>query len=537
MPAPLPGTSGYTYAVELSADEALAGGRHEGDVRSAARVLRRELPRFPGGRHRPGRLLRSQGSAVDRERQRPRRACAGDRRRPRHPRCGRIGYCPPAPSSWRRLASPRASSSARRRCISRVRASGAFPSRTSRRTTRTGPSARRSSVANSPGGGAPGLTPGADSFANRPGGRPGQTRSAAGEVENPCLEGGSIIECQNQTLGETIAVAGTPFTLTYRSNRATGPAGSRTIRIPVTTQQVPDGLKRIDVDIAVAGQETRRSFAPGSWTRHHVRVGWTRSVRAGSDRRAGHRCRRHLRLSGGLLRSRGLSPELRDADRARPSSRIARVARSASSRSCPTPSTRAGAGRRRLPAGTSTSTIATIRSPRRSISAPASSGPQRRSATLSARSRAAARRRWTASTCTPTRHSSKPPLRSLAVAASGEVFVVDRRGILVKNARRPRASRHDVRRQPGRSAAGLGDRPRRRRLRSCAQPRGMPRKRSVFQHRDSLSPPDGHEQRARHGSDFPAVQPASVAHQRLGHVASGRGQWVLPHRSIDSARP
>ena len=49
MPAPLPPTSGYTYAVELSVDEAVEAGAEEVRFTRARLQLRRELPRVPGG--------------------------------------------------------------------------------------------------------------------------------------------------------------------------------------------------------------------------------------------------------------------------------------------------------------------------------------------------------------------------------------------------------------------------------------------------------------------------------------------------------
>ena len=41
-------------------------------------------------------------------------------------------------------------------------------------------------------------------------------------VEDPCLAAGSIIACENQSLGEALAVAGTPFSLHYQSDRTSG---------------------------------------------------------------------------------------------------------------------------------------------------------------------------------------------------------------------------------------------------------------------------------------------------------------------------
>jgi RHS repeat-associated protein len=49
------------------------------------------------------------------------------------------------------------------------------------------------------------------------------------EVEDPCLQAGSIIGCENQSLGEVVPVAGTPYQLHYQSDRTPGnPSASST---------------------------------------------------------------------------------------------------------------------------------------------------------------------------------------------------------------------------------------------------------------------------------------------------------------------
>jgi hypothetical protein len=48
-------------------------------------------------------------------------------------------------------------------------------------------------------------------------------------VEDPCLSSGSIIGCENQSLGEAIAIAGTPFPLYYQSSRMAGTTGANTV--------------------------------------------------------------------------------------------------------------------------------------------------------------------------------------------------------------------------------------------------------------------------------------------------------------------
>jgi RHS repeat-associated protein len=71
--------------------------------------------------------------------------------------------------------------------------------------------------------------------------------------EDDCESSGSIIECGNQVLRETIPLAGMPFTLNYSSAR--GPARGRTLVIHATGAAVPTSLKRVALDIRIAGRQ------------------------------------------------------------------------------------------------------------------------------------------------------------------------------------------------------------------------------------------------------------------------------------------
>lgn len=91
------------------------------------------------------------------------------------------------------------------------------------------------------------------------------------QAHKSCESGGSIIECENQTLGERLPIAGTSMTLNYRSSRQPGRTAARTANIPLTTGAISPSLKRVDLEILVAGQRTRQRFEPGadrsaSWT-------------------------------------------------------------------------------------------------------------------------------------------------------------------------------------------------------------------------------------------------------------------------------
>jgi RHS repeat-associated protein len=79
--------------------------------------------------------------------------------------------------------------------------------------------------------------------------------------ENTCTQDGSIIECQNQTLGERVPITGTPFSLNYRSDRVPGRRDGRTLTIPVTGTNIPASVRAIEVEVDVAGQRISQSFA------------------------------------------------------------------------------------------------------------------------------------------------------------------------------------------------------------------------------------------------------------------------------------
>ncbi|HJQ36232.1 MAG TPA: Ig-like domain-containing protein [Thermoanaerobaculia bacterium] len=82
--------------------------------------------------------------------------------------------------------------------------------------------------------------------------------------DNCCKIGGSIIETENQTLGEVLPVTGTPLSLHYASDRVPGRVASRTMDIRVTESQMPASALRAEVEISVAGRITRQTFSAAS---------------------------------------------------------------------------------------------------------------------------------------------------------------------------------------------------------------------------------------------------------------------------------
>jgi len=72
----------------------------------------------------------------------------------------------------------------------------------------------------------------------------------------------SSIEIQNQILSVVVKPTGIPFSLHYKSDRVPSRLAAYTIDIPITGKTLPKALKRIDLDLQIAGQHIRKSFAP-----------------------------------------------------------------------------------------------------------------------------------------------------------------------------------------------------------------------------------------------------------------------------------
>jgi RHS repeat-associated protein len=90
-------------------------------------------------------------------------------------------------------------------------------------------------------------------------------------LPNSCHIPGSIIECENQILAEELPVAGTPFALRYQSDRA--PGRTPTINIPLVGPDGPGSFTSVGVTIGVAGvtynQVVTAPFTPNqvlTWT-------------------------------------------------------------------------------------------------------------------------------------------------------------------------------------------------------------------------------------------------------------------------------
>jgi RHS repeat-associated protein len=105
---------------------------------------------------------------------------------------------------------------------------------------------------------------------NLPKGRPANNQppssigyTANKSTGNPCSTFGSIIDCHNQVLGESVPVVGTPWRLHYSSERQQGRRiAANTLIIPLTDANPPALVSRIGLRISLAGRSWFSCYAP-----------------------------------------------------------------------------------------------------------------------------------------------------------------------------------------------------------------------------------------------------------------------------------
>jgi len=80
--------------------------------------------------------------------------------------------------------------------------------------------------------------------------------------QSPCqtLKSGSVIECQNQVLGENLGLTGVRFGLHYNSDRVPGRIAARTLEIPLSGSSIPASLKRIRLEVEIAGKQFEQEY-------------------------------------------------------------------------------------------------------------------------------------------------------------------------------------------------------------------------------------------------------------------------------------
>ncbi|WP_367156177.1 PKD domain-containing protein [Methylomonas sp. HYX-M1] len=82
-------------------------------------------------------------------------------------------------------------------------------------------------------------------------------------------QAGSIIGCEGQTLSEQIAITGTPLFIRYDSDRMPGRKAGYSLDIPLSGETVPEVLKRIELEISVAGRTFKQTYPAQAKQRHH----------------------------------------------------------------------------------------------------------------------------------------------------------------------------------------------------------------------------------------------------------------------------
>ncbi len=72
----------------------------------------------------------------------------------------------------------------------------------------------------------------------------------------------ALIGSQSQTLNLAVPIVGTPFSFTYQSARTPSYRTPYSLKIPVSGDTVPPSTKRIELRVDIAGQRLTQSFAP-----------------------------------------------------------------------------------------------------------------------------------------------------------------------------------------------------------------------------------------------------------------------------------
>ena len=89
---------------------------------------------------------------------------------------------------------------------------------------------------------------------------PDPEREEDNETEPDC-DDGSVIECQNQVLGESVGIPGTGMSLHYASDRVPGRGGSRHVRLRLSEATIPSTLAEIELEIRIGGHRFVEFFS------------------------------------------------------------------------------------------------------------------------------------------------------------------------------------------------------------------------------------------------------------------------------------
>ncbi len=80
------------------------------------------------------------------------------------------------------------------------------------------------------------------------------------DPDDPCGESGSIIACEHRSLGERVPVQGTPFTLNYSSERMAGARTPTVIDVPLTGATIPASVLGVQLQASAMGRSVYQSF-------------------------------------------------------------------------------------------------------------------------------------------------------------------------------------------------------------------------------------------------------------------------------------
>lgn len=103
--------------------------------------------------------------------------------------------------------------------------------------------------------------PGNNTDGSSPGGPDGSNNN--GNEDKPDCNRGSIIERQNQILGQSVPIAGSEATLNYRSNRVPGRMSENILMVGLTGSSLPEEeLSKVELQVDIAGQSHIFDFDP-----------------------------------------------------------------------------------------------------------------------------------------------------------------------------------------------------------------------------------------------------------------------------------
>ena len=257
MPGELPGNSAYTYAVELDVDEAVAAGAVQVDFSESVVVYLENYRDFPVGEWIPvGWFDRREGNWQARPNGRVVQIIAVEGGRAlldvdgdgnAEDEATLLGQGVSADELERLAALYPAGAQ-----LWRVAVNHFSPYDLNWPYLLT-PNARAPNLSGN--GGGPGGGPGAPRGNDGGGDNPGRE-------DDPCKKKGSIIRCENMSLGESVTLEGTGYRAYYESGRE-GSSYGNILQVPLADGALPDEVKRVSVRVDIAGQRHETSFTPG----------------------------------------------------------------------------------------------------------------------------------------------------------------------------------------------------------------------------------------------------------------------------------